>query len=220
MSLAMRQARMYAVGDPGLFGFLGKVGKGLVGAATGFVTGGPGGAIAGAARAFIPPRAMPGVGMVPAQSPMVSTRTQPMFPVLAAQSPQFSGRGFYAGPGGVAAGSVQYGPGGPGTAVQQRTTGAVVGAGAGTPCTSGYHYNKSAYYTKRYGVIEKGTVCVKNRRRNPLNPRALSRSMSRIKSAQKAVRCLGLFAGAPARAAAKGRFGRAKGKSCGRGCKR
>ncbi len=103
----------------------------------------------------------------------------------------------------------------------QTTTGALVGSGAGTPCASGYHYNKTRYYSTRYGVVEKGSVCVKNRRRNPLNPRALSRAMSRVKSAQKAVRCLQLFAGPAARASAKGggRFKRG-GRSCKGGCRK
>lgn len=59
-----------------------------------------------------------------------------------------------------------------------------------TACRSGYHYNKTGYFTKRYGFIAKGTVCVKNRKRNPLNPRALSRSLARISSAKSAVRFL------------------------------
>lgn len=62
--------------------------------------------------------------------------------------------------------------------------------GGGTPCAKGYHYNKTGYYTKRYGWIPAGTVCVKNRKRNPLNPRALSRSISRISSAKSAAKFL------------------------------
>ena len=62
----------YYRGDPGLLGsigkFLGGAAKGLVGAATGLLTGGPGGAIAGAARALLPKvtptAATPGVGIM------------------------------------------------------------------------------------------------------------------------------------------------------------
>jgi hypothetical protein len=197
MSLAMRQAR-YAQGDPGLFGFLGGIAKGVVGAAGGFLTGGPAGAILGAARAIIPQAKPISVAKATTMTPLQSGVLTSRFPApLPAQAP-FSG--VKIGPGGVAIGT-QYG--GSTAVVPARTTGALVGAGAGTPCTSGYHYNKTAYYTKRYGVVEKGSVCVKNRRRNPLNPRALSRAMSRVKSAQKAVRCLQLFAGPAARASAK-----------------
>jgi len=65
--------------------------------------------------------------------------------------------------------------------------------GRGTGCPSGYHPNKSAYYT-RQGRVEAGSRCVRNRRRNPLNPRALDRSMGRLASAGKALRSLGFRA--------------------------
>jgi hypothetical protein len=61
---------------------------------------------------------------------------------------------------------------------------------SGTPCGRGYHYNKSGYYSQRYGWVAKGSVCVKNRKRNPLNPRAASRAMARLSSAKKAVKAL------------------------------
>lgn len=232
MSLAMRQAR-YAQGDPGFLGFLGGLAKGAVGAVTGFATGGPAGAIIGGLSGS----GLLGGGQKPvsvakmgATNALITSRlpilqrktTAGMFPQTVG-TPTFSGVQV-GGPGGLQIGTARpgtgatsvVGPTGPGV------TGAVVGAGAGTPCASGYHYNKTRYYSTRYGVVEKGSVCVKNRRRNPLNPRALSRAMSRIKSAQKAVRCLGLFAGAPARAAAKtgGRFARNGRKSCGGRCRK
>lgn len=65
--------------------------------------------------------------------------------------------------------------------------------GLGEGCPQGYHPNKSGYMT-RSGWVEKGTRCVRNRRRNPLNPRALDRSISRIESAGKAVKALGFKA--------------------------
>jgi hypothetical protein len=58
----------------------------------------------------------------------------------------------------------------------------------GRRCNVGHHWNKSGYYTKRYGYIPKGTVCVKNRKRNPLNPRAASRALSRLTSTRKAMK--------------------------------
>ncbi len=47
-------------------------------------------------------------------------------------------------------------------------------------CTKGFHLNKSDYFLKNGTFIAKGTMCVKNRRRNPLNPRALTRAVARI----------------------------------------
>lgn len=79
---------------------------------------------------------------------------------------------------------------GPGNQTQSGPGNALVGRGAGTPCASGYHYNKTGYFSKRYGWIEKGTVCVKNRRRNPLNAKALNRAGRRIVSAKKAAHFL------------------------------
>ena len=46
-------------------------------------------------------------------------------------------------------------------------------------CPPGFHPNKSNYYT-RSGFVPKGSKCVKNRKRNPLNHRALTKATSRI----------------------------------------
>lgn len=62
-------------------------------------------------------------------------------------------------------------PGG-GTGLQVATN------GAGAP--KGFHLNKSSYFLKDGTFIEKGSVWVKNRRRNPLNPRALRHAIGRI----------------------------------------
>jgi hypothetical protein len=56
--------------------------------------------------------------------------------------------------------------------------------------TRGYHLNKTGYYTKGGTYVAPQSKWVKNRRRNPLNPRALSRSISRISSAKNAARFL------------------------------
>ena len=50
-------------------------------------------------------------------------------------------------------------------------------------CASGYHLNKSDYFLKSGQFIRKGSACVKNRRRNPLNPRAADRAIGRLRSA-------------------------------------
>jgi hypothetical protein len=43
--------------------------------------------------------------------------------------------------------------------------------------TRGFHLNKSGYYTKGGTYVAPRSKWVKNRRRNPLNPRALSRAI-------------------------------------------
>jgi hypothetical protein len=177
-------------GDPGFFSFIGKA----LGAVS-TVLPGPLGVIGKT------------VGGALAGKPISTAKQTAMLPALPGTAPFApTGSGVSVGPGGIQIGTWGKPPAlapAPGGAI----TGPVVGTPSTVPCTSGYHHNKTTYYTKKYGVIYKGTVCVRNRRRNPLNPRALSRAMSRVASAQKAVRCLGLFAGAPARASAK-RIGR------------
>ena len=74
-----------------------------------------------------------------------------------------------------------------------------VGAVAAVACPAGCHPNKSDYFLKGGSFIPRGTRCVRNRRRNPLNPRALDRAISRIGSAQNAVARLGFQKKAPRR---------------------
>lgn len=54
----------------------------------------------------------------------------------------------------------------------------------------GTHLNKSTYRTLDGTLVMKGTRCVKNRRRNPLNPRALTRAISRVAAAKSFARVL------------------------------
>jgi hypothetical protein len=59
---------------------------------------------------------------------------------------------------------------------------------------SGYHINKHGFYLSSIATwIQPGTVWVKSRRRNPLNPRALHRSIARLVSARHAVKRLGIL---------------------------
>lgn len=59
---------------------------------------------------------------------------------------------------------------------------------------SGYHINKHGFYLSSIATwINPGTVWVKSRRRNPLNPRALHRSIARLVSARHAVKRLGIL---------------------------
>jgi len=47
-------------------------------------------------------------------------------------------------------------------------------------CPSGFHPNKQGYFLKSGSWVEEGSRCVKNRRRNPMNPRALDRAIGRV----------------------------------------
>lgn len=81
-----------------------------------------------------------------------------------------------------------YDPGGPQTPgtglvnrIQQIIPGGATGmVAAGRP--AGYHANKSSYWLNDGTHVPAGTRWVKNRRRNPLNPRALSKAMGRVTS--------------------------------------
>jgi len=83
------------------------------------------------------------------------------------------------------------------------TVGQVTGTGWGSPapggtCPKGYHLNrKPLAASKRHGVVAAGTMCVRNRHINPLNARAITRSLRRVKRARKLVAKLHSFA--PAR---------------------
>lgn len=58
------------------------------------------------------------------------------------------------------------------------------------PGARGHHLNKTAYTLKNGTRVEKGTRCVSNRRRNPLNPRALNRAVSRVAAAKRYAKLL------------------------------
>lgn len=64
----------------------------------------------------------------------------------------------------------------------------VPGVAIGARVPQGYHLNKSAYWTGAGGMnpvyIPKESIFVKNRKRNPLNPRAWDRAFGRLNSAQ------------------------------------
>jgi len=61
-------------------------------------------------------------------------------------------------------------------------------APANGKCMSGFHLNKATYFLKDGTRIIKGTVCVKNRRRNALNDRAASNAIKRLEGARKAIK--------------------------------
>lgn len=142
-------------GDPGLFGFIRK-GIGAVAGAIGGLVPGPVGAIAkGVSRIVTPRTPRPAAGV---RSPLVgapSTMPVIQMPPSLQPTPGFVGAAQRALPGGAT--GFQTTPG-------------------GNPCWPGYHLNKSRSYATG---AEPGSVCVKNRRMNPLNPKALRRAIRR-----------------------------------------
>ncbi|MEN8176310.1 MAG: hypothetical protein ABFS23_11135 [Pseudomonadota bacterium] len=170
-------------GDPGLFGFLGKAVKTIGGAVLGSTPiGGAVGTVAGflGGRATVP-TTRPFVGPVRTQGISGGPTGLPSSPFFAPPQevvPKPGVRGFIE----------RTLPGG--------KTGFVVNGAAGAAgapsvaCGPGFHPNKSDYFLKDGTFVEKGSRCVKNRRRNPLNPRAASRAIGRLESAKKATKRL------------------------------
>jgi len=164
------------MGDPGFFSFLGKAAKtvgGFIGGAAGMATGIVSklgipvvSGVAGMASQILGRGAIPGASTQPAPLAFQIPEPMPPAPVLA--------------PGGV---MTPFGQAMAGSAFAgaPQITGAVPATGS----MGGYHLNKSSYFLMDGTFIEAGTKWVKNRRRNPGNMRALSRSLGRIKSAKR-----------------------------------
>lgn len=160
---------MPGVGDPGLFSFIGKAIKTGIGFAAG---GGIAGALA--RRIFKPSVPTVATGPTIVNGQMDTSRFPGLFPQtpLQQQVPTPGVGGFVE----------RLVPGG-----ESGFMAAPVMGG----CPTGFHPNKSDYFTKSGGFIQKGTRCVRNRRRNPLNARAADRAISRIESAKRATKRLG-----------------------------
>lgn len=143
----------------------GFVHKRLLGGAIGLITGGPGGAIGG----FLGGGGGAPRGLAPVVNcPSGFIRQGNNCVALTVPQPGFGGALARILPGG--------------------STGMIPAPTAG--CPSGFHPNKSTYWTQTEGVVEEGTKCVRNRRRNPLNPRAARRSMSRLGALSKEMKRL------------------------------
>jgi hypothetical protein len=157
---------------------LGKVFGGIAKAAGGFLTGGP----LGAAQAVLSKQKAAALPRFPADSIIRQQRNygfgafQSSTEKIYTQGPVYDGGG--AGP---------YG----GTQLPMLA--------AGAACPVGYRLNKSTYITRgggtsRWGpagsitVHPKGSTCVKRRRRNVGNARALRRAISRVKGFVKLAR--------------------------------
>ncbi len=110
---------------------------------------------------------------------------------LVAQTPQLPGAPMGAPRTGVRAAIARALPGGD--------------TGLGGGCSSGFHPNKTAYFLRDGTFVDVGTRCVKNRRRNPLNPRALDRSLGRIASTGNALKRLGFKPPNPKKIATSGK---------------
>lgn len=138
----------------------------IVGGVVGLATGGVGGAIAG----------WQGGGAL----------TTPKPPAGMPAPPTFSGGG------GINMPFQVTGPGGiplPGYNPQ-----GVAVAPSGGSCPRGYHLNrKPLAASKRHGAVPAFAMCVRNRHINPLNARAITRSLRRVKRARKLVSKLQSF---------------------------
>lgn len=156
MSLAIKTARYSSMG-----GMAGRVRQGdpgiwgaIKGAVKGFVTGGPIGAVTGGISGLTDS----GPRKVSSQGPQLfATGPGLQQPV---PTPGLQGFAQRAIPGGESGYTCPSAAGG---------------------CPSGYRLNKTGYFRKKDGIwVEPKTRCVKIRRRNSMNPRALSRAISRV----------------------------------------
>jgi hypothetical protein len=167
----------YYRGDPGLFSFLGKalggvarVGLGLIKGQLGIPTSGPGG------PAITPIRNLIGPGQ--------GIYTQPGGGVVCPPGTACTGTSYD----GFCAGTCAPVSGGGGGAV------ATMG---GAACPRGFHMNKSRYVTRGGGTShwpqslqlhERGSTCVRSRRMNVGNARALRRALRRVSGFAKLVK--------------------------------
>lgn len=150
-------------GDPGLFSMLGKGLRTIGTGALGFALGGPVGAavaLSGSAaqkQNLFSGVADPRLAFGPA-GPAVSVGRPGMFASAAPVGRQI------APPRGVALATM------PAASV----------AAAGGVCPSGFRPNKTSYFLRTGEFVAAGTRCVRRRRRNPANARAMSRAIGRI----------------------------------------
>lgn len=174
-------------GDPGLFGFVGKLIKGAGGAAASLATGG---GVSGALGAFRRSMAS-GRGVSRRQQRQIRQQLQIQGP-----SPVQAPMGYPAAPFGAEVSKRQSyairvnGPGAEGSRANPIIgRGTAIMAGPGGSCPTGYKPNKTGYWiTSSQGTpsyVSVGERCVKIRKRNPLNPRAWDRAYGRLKSSKR-----------------------------------
>lgn len=179
MSLAMQvaktpSARRNARGDPGLFGTLGKIGGAALGVAGSVLPGPVGGIASAAGRALSGGRGSksrpkpPGWATASAENYAKWARREGLPPVpggIQTPTPGVSGFLQRTVPGGATGYDVQCIP-------------------------KGYKLNETGYFLQDGTYVEPQSKIVKIRKRNPLNPRAASRAIRRLKSAKKAASSL------------------------------
>ena len=121
----------------------------------------------------------------------VAGSSAPQFANPQTQGPGFGGSGFPAMPN-IAPPSPQY---------PTSTGGTMMGTGTDVVpykgcAPAGYHPNKSGYWKNTSDLmpgaswIEPGSILVRNRKRNPFNPKAASRAMSRLSSLSQGMKVL------------------------------
>lgn len=143
-------------------GIFGDIWGGIKGAATGLITGGPLGAIGGA---------LSGSGIIKPPTPTLPPLVSPRLPFQ--QAPVVPKPG--------TRGAIErFLPGGQ-TGYQPAVTGP----------PKGYRLNKSGYWLKSGEYVQPESRYVKIRRRNPMNPKALDRAITRITSAKRASKKIG-----------------------------
>jgi len=168
------------MGDPGIFGDIGRFIGGAAGSIP-IVGGLIGGGITALSNALDPIKSAPPAAPMPQLPPPPAPGGSPYFNPEVQRARNGINVPFGGGKGmGIPtpAGRISFFENGNGMQSQESMR-------AGKASRSGYHWNKTGYYT-RAGYVAPGTKEVKNRRRNSLNPRALDRALSRVTSAKKA----------------------------------
>lgn len=160
-------------GDPGLFSFVGDIVKSIPGVGT----------VVSAVETGV--KAIGGLlGGGGARASTIKTQAQPQAAMrMTAEAPSLVQRTLGGAQFGLTVGPVglEAGVGEVAEAAQMLRRN-----GRGMLPPAGYHWNKAGYYVRdssdpmRGIYVPPGTVAVKNRRRNPFNPRALDRATSRI----------------------------------------
>lgn len=203
MSLMMKTARAEqqgfdigdadAMGDPGLFGSLGKLFKGAVGVATQFIPGPVGAIVRSGFRKFTGPRT---VTTAPRARQFVPQRPR-VRPGIGRTFQSFQGQTLFQQPQEEEV-DIQLVPPRFRQRIVRAPQRAIAGQVAGRPgisCPQGMRPNKSDYWRTDSGgrpvFVEAGTRCVSIRRRNPGNSRANDRAIARIASAKRMAKTLG-----------------------------
>lgn len=170
MSAAIKAARQpRGRGDPGLFGFLGKAARGVLGVAGSIVPGPIGAGLTAIHKATGRRQPLPARIQTPEQRQRWFEQNTSFAP-----APPMPGPGVRPTPGiaGMAQRAI------PGGAIGYEPTGVCI--------PKGYKLNETGYHLKDGTYVPPNSKIVKIRKRNPLNPRAASKAISRLESAKKA----------------------------------